>query len=49
MIVREGMYTEIGRGTPFKKKKKKHLQDRNKGVSNSKIGYAKQVVNTRSE
>ena len=32
-----------------KKKKKKHLQDRNKWVSNTKMGNAKQVVRTRSE
>jgi len=32
MMVREGMYTKIGRGNSYKKKKKKkkHLQDRNK-------------------
>jgi len=30
MMVREGMYTKIGRGNSYPKKKKKHLQDRNK-------------------
>jgi len=52
MMVREGMYTKIGRGNSYKKKKKKkkkHLQDRNKWVSNTKMGNAKQVVRTRSE